>query len=72
MLPQKPMVTGVACDARRGQQLRQRGDEHQRIDERVHAVERPPAVGGQEPALLVRREHAACRLRLAVAVIAMM
>src|SRR5262249_47452019 len=44
------------------QQLGQRRREDERIDERIHPVERPAAPGGPEPANLIRRETGARRL----------
>ena len=39
-----------------GKQLAHRGDQDQRVDERVHAVERPSGPGGPEAANLVFRK----------------
>src|SRR5271156_4140183 len=44
-------------DARTRQQIAQRRDEHERVDEGVHAVERPTAPGSPEAADLVARER---------------
>src|SRR6185503_393839 len=44
-------------DARFRQQLGQRGHEHQRVDERVHAVEAPAAPGRPEALDLIRIER---------------
>ena len=55
------MLPGVAGDARSRQQLGQRRHEHQRVDERVHAVERPAAPRGPEAADLIRRQRRRAR-----------
>ncbi len=44
-------------DARVRQNLSQRWHQHERVDVRVHAVERPPAVRRDEAALLIRGER---------------
>ena len=50
-------VSGRGCDAGFRQQLGQRGSEDERVDERVHAVERPPAPRRPEPADLIGSER---------------
>jgi hypothetical protein len=44
-------------NAGRRQQLAQRRNEHEAVDKCVHAVERPPRVGGDEPFLLSARQR---------------
>ena len=50
-------VAGRGGDARSRQQLGQCGHQHERVDERVHAVERPAAPGRPKAARLIACER---------------
>src|SRR5256885_8429026 len=57
---QSTVIADVAfcgSDARTREQFSQRGHEHQGIDERVHAIERPASPGSPEAANLISRER---------------